>query len=104
MDQIAYYFGEKKAFYFCWLIHYTSWLIWPSIIGLLIYLIQVSRWKLEQNRGSYDDATDSALNCLYSVCIAIWTTLLVESWKQKENWFANRWLVKNFEAQSFDRR
>lgn len=30
------YFGEKMGFYFAWLIHYTGWLMIPSIFGLIL--------------------------------------------------------------------
>ena len=39
LDLVADYYGEKQGFYFAWLIHYTSWLILPSVIGVVIYLI-----------------------------------------------------------------
>jgi hypothetical protein len=32
------YFGEKLGFYFAWLGFYTSSLIMPSILGLLVFL------------------------------------------------------------------
>jgi hypothetical protein len=38
LDTIADYFGEKMGFYSAWLVHYTSWLMVPSIIGIPIYL------------------------------------------------------------------
>ena len=53
---------------------------------------------------TYGDATDSVLNVVYSICIALWTTFFVESWKRKENWLANRWLVRDFKEVSFDRK
>lgn len=53
---------------------------------------------------TYGDATDSVLNCIYSIFIALWTTIFVESWKRKQNWLANRWLVRDFKEVSFDRK
>lgn len=53
---------------------------------------------------TYGDATDSVLNVVYSICIALWTTFFVESWKRKENWLANRWLVRDYKEVSFDRK
>ena len=44
LDQIAEYYGEKWAFYFAWLLHYTSWLIIPAVIGLIIYIIEIANW------------------------------------------------------------
>ena len=34
LNVIKDYYGEKMAFYFAWLIHYTGWLIPPMIIGV----------------------------------------------------------------------
>jgi len=39
IDTVYDHFGEKFAFYFAWLLHYTAWLIIPSIIGGIFWLI-----------------------------------------------------------------
>ena len=39
LDYVADYYGEKQAFYFAWLLHYTSWLMIPSVVGFIIYFI-----------------------------------------------------------------
>jgi len=71
------------GFYFAWLLHYTSWLMIPSVIGIVIYLIQIGDWRVNQGNITYADAMDSVLNCIYSIVIALWTTFFVESWKRK---------------------
>lgn len=97
LDYLADYYGEKVAFYFAWLLHYTTCLVPISFLGFLIYIIQIIGWQSDLvHADDYDDATDSALNCLYSIMIALWTTWFVESWKRKENWLANRWLMRDF--------
>jgi hypothetical protein len=55
LDYIADYKGEKWAFYFAWLIHYTSFLIIPSIIGLIVYLIELSVWLNNLETTTYVD-------------------------------------------------
>lgn len=53
LDYIADYYGEKWAFYFAWLLHYTSWLILPSIGGLIIYLVLTGTWYFNQETMTY---------------------------------------------------
>jgi hypothetical protein len=36
---ITEYHGEKFGFYFAWLVHYTSMLFVPAIVGLVIFLV-----------------------------------------------------------------
>lgn len=83
LDHIANYFGEKFAFYFAWLIHYTSWVLIPSFFGVALWAAQMIKWVTDPDykNTNYATATDSVLNPIYSIIIAIWTTLLVESWK-----------------------
>ena len=35
------YFGEKVGLYFCWLGFYTSWLIVPSVVGVICFIYGV---------------------------------------------------------------
>lgn len=42
-DHIRHYFGEMVGFYFVWLSYYTRWLIFPAIIGLLIFIYGLSQ-------------------------------------------------------------
>jgi hypothetical protein len=38
---IADYYGEKYGFYFAWLVHYTSMLILPAVVGLVFFILQM---------------------------------------------------------------
>lgn len=73
------------GFYFAWLVHYTSWLMIPSAVGLLLYSVQIIVFlsKDAVDVTAFLDDTDSAINVLYSIFVALWTTFLVESWKRK---------------------
>ena len=41
LEDIAEYFGETIAFYFAFVVFYTKWLLWPSIIGSVVFIVQV---------------------------------------------------------------
>lgn len=47
---------------------------------------------------------NNQLNVLYSIIIALWTTFFVESWKRKQAYLGNRWLVREFEEIAFERK
>lgn len=41
LEEIADYFGESVAFYFAFLEFYTRWLIFPAVIGTIVFYYQV---------------------------------------------------------------
>ncbi len=49
LDSIERYYGEKVAFYFAWLQHCSLKLIFPSILGIFITLVQVLTQQWEDN-------------------------------------------------------
>lgn len=49
LDSIEQYYGEKVAFYFAWLQHSTLKLIFPSVLGILVTLTQVSTSSWQNN-------------------------------------------------------
>jgi hypothetical protein len=95
LDFVAGYFGAKQGFYFAWLIHYTSWLLLPSLIGLFMTIWQLVEWRIFKPDLSFFEGMESVWAAFFSLFIAIWTTLLVESWKNKEAYFSERWHMRN---------
>ena len=73
------YYGEKIAFYFEFLSHYTKWLIIPSVVGIMIFFIKnffyliITDKNLETEIAKY--ATVS-----YAILIILWNTLVFETW------------------------
>ena len=80
-DMVRDYFGEKVAFYFVFLGHYTTWLFWASIVGLCVW-IDVA---YENNNP------DAVLIPYFAIYMAIWSTFFLESWKRHEAYVAMKW-------------
>jgi hypothetical protein len=52
-DEIKDYFGEKVGLYYKWLAFYSSWVLVPGFLGVLIYIIEVMfKTVLDQNSDS----------------------------------------------------
>lgn len=86
IDDVAQYFGEKVAFYFAWMEMYTRWLLVPSIVGLVLFALQVSSKKI-----------DHPLAPLYAVFIALWTSAFLIAWKRRASALAYRWGTLGYE-------
>ncbi|KAK4471273.1 hypothetical protein MN116_004716 [Schistosoma mekongi] len=79
LDEIKEYFGIKVALYFAWLGHYTYSLIFPAIVGLMVWLF------VNPNKNS------SFYYLLMAVVNLIWTSLYLEHWKRTSSFLAYRW-------------
>jgi len=88
-DEIKDYMGEKIGLYFVWLGHYTVFLFWGAVIGFLAWI----------NVALKDNDPDAEVIPYFSVFIALWVTVYLESWKRKEAETALRWGMTGFEEQ-----
>lgn len=86
------YFGEQIAFYFCWLGHYTKWLVAPALVGLAVYV--------HQNVAQTTSVRELPF---YGIFIALWSTLFLEFWKRKERTNAMMWGTVGFESRESNR-
>lgn len=64
LDEIEEYFGSSIAMYFAYLGHYTSWLLFPTTIGVLIHIM---------------DEKSSILTILFTITSFVWSALYIES-------------------------
>ena len=92
LDRIAAYFGEMVGFYFAWLEFYTHWLVLPAIAGGALFVFQV--WY-----GS----VDAPYVPLFSLFMALWSTLFLEFWRRRNAILAHRWGVLNYEEEESTR-
>ena len=92
LDSIEAYFGEKVAFYFTWLQHTASHLVFLSIAGLILFLCQLGSGTI-----------DHPLRPLFSIVVMIWTFIVLINWKKRANYMAHRWGTMNYKEQETTR-
>ena len=108
---MAAYHGEKFGFYFAWLVHYTSALIIPAAVGLAFFILQIyygvqayqvnkllpedhPEWRTTSELLFHQ--MDEKYSQIFAIVIIVWSTLVTESWKRKQNTLADKWLMRDF--------
>jgi hypothetical protein len=86
LDEIRAYFGDHVALYFAWQGLYTRKLVMPAVLGILTMIGHV-----------YGGVDKNPLTVLYSVFLALWSTLFLESWLRLENELKFQWGSEGFE-------
>ena len=87
------YFGEKVALYFAWLGHYTTWLIFAALAGLVA---SVNMW-------ADGNSPDTVLMPVFGLFMCLWTTFFQEFWKRRNARLAMEWGMTGVEKQEQDR-
>ena len=82
-------FGEAIGFFFVWITHYIQWLIFPSIFGLVLYLIFIYK---QINESNYE----LILTLIFTGTIVLWGNYYVLSWKKINKFYNYAWGVNNF--------
>uniref|UniRef100_A0A3Q0SPJ8 Anoctamin n=1 Tax=Amphilophus citrinellus TaxID=61819 RepID=A0A3Q0SPJ8_AMPCI len=80
LDDICDYFGVKIAMYFAWLGFYTNSMLYPAVIGFLLWILAEA------------DQTSQDICCVvFALFNVVWATLFLERWKRREAELAYRW-------------
>ncbi|DBA04010.1 TPA: hypothetical protein N0F65_009357 [Lagenidium giganteum] len=88
-DEIRDYFGVKVALYFLYLGHYTRWLAYAAVIGLIPGVLNFAF------RGAEKREIFPFLSPIFGAFMTIWATTYLEQWK--------RWTARaSFEWGTFD--
>ena len=96
INEIRDYFGEKVALYFHFLGHYTTWLLYLAIAGVVVcFDVSVE----SGNGGSLAYGLGNAkLIPVFGFFVSFWSILMLEYWKRKEVTCAMEWGMSNFES------
>jgi hypothetical protein len=92
LDSIAEYYGEDVAFYFAWVSFFSRWLVLPSILGFIVFCVQVNTGRM-----------DHWLCIPYAIFIITWSCVLLAFWRQKAAALAHRWGVLDYEVEETER-
>ena len=84
------FFNEEIAYYFLWITSLIKWLIFPSIIGIIV---NFSNKFLVNPDGS----RNSTVLLLLSAFLALWGTAFLKYWEQKERLFNYIWGTESFQ-------
>ncbi|KAG0281736.1 Anoctamin-7 [Linnemannia exigua] len=127
LEEIRHYYGEKVALYFAWIGHYTKWLTWAALGGVVFLVYGVSNYLIERaennarlkagivaeaggnSAGTPKDGDsfgkqlvhvfDNALTLPFALFMSVWSALFVEYWKRKSAVLAYEWNTLDFEQQ-----
>eukprot|EP00984_Skeletonema_dohrnii_P021133 scaffold10483_cov127-Skeletonema_dohrnii-CCMP3373.AAC.4 len=80
LDSIEEYYGEKIAFYFAWLQHCSFHLSYLSIVGLIVFICQVTSGKW-----------DHPLRPAFSMFVMVWSFVVMVTWRRRSNFLAHQW-------------
>ena len=83
-------FGETIGYYYTWISHYLSWIIFPAILGLLteIYLIY-----FEHNH------IYNYIYMIFLVIILLWGFYYVRDWDNFQMFYNHIWGMDSFQAE-----
>lgn len=91
LEDIRAYFGEPVAFYFGFLSFYLRWLILPSIVGIIFFVIQLL---------TEIDAPGIYIMCFF---IIFWSVAFVDFWFRQESRYRLLWGMIKFEQKAVAR-
>ena len=83
--------GEAIGFFFVWISHYIQWLIFPSILGLILHLIFLNKQISQSNY-------ELILSLIFTGTIVLWGNYYVLSWKKINKFYDYIWGVSDFKV------
>uniref|UniRef100_A0A8C1A9I2 Anoctamin n=1 Tax=Cyprinus carpio carpio TaxID=630221 RepID=A0A8C1A9I2_CYPCA len=91
LDDVCDYFGVKIGMYFAWLGFYTNSMLYPAVIGFLLWIFAES------------DQTSQDICCVvFALFNVVWATLFLERWKRREAELAFKWGTLDTPAESLE--
>ena len=83
-------FGEGIGFFFVWISHYIYWLIFPSILGLLLHIYLANSRKIDGKNYELE------FFLFFTAIIVLWGNYYVISWKKTNEFYSHIWGINDF--------
>ena len=83
-------FGEIIGYYYTWVSHYISWVIFPAIIGFIAEILLLFINNVDMHNYIY---------LIFLVIILLWGFYYVRNWKKYEKFCNHIWGMDSFQAE-----
>lgn len=95
LKKVRLYFGEKIAMYFAWLEFYTRWMMFSSVIGIVVYIVEKVYGDLGEKNSSMSVSEAAILGFTFLLCLS--ASVIDMFWVRKEKYIALKWGTSNLD-------
>jgi hypothetical protein len=92
LDSVEEYFGEEVTFYFAWLQHVATHLLFLAVCGLMVTAIQMT-----------SNNFDHPIRPFFAMVVMLWTFVVLVNWRKRSNFLAYRWGTMDYKVQETTR-
>ena len=92
LDSVEEYFGEQVTFYFAWLQHCSTHLLFLSVLGLIVTICM-----------AVSDNVDHPIRPFFSMVVMIWSFIVLVNWRKRSSDLSYRWGSMHQEIQETPR-
>ena len=96
INLIRNYYGEVISYYFLWMEHYIQWLLFPSVLGIIVAILAYTNPFSKKTLGKSPITVLDIFLLVFCFVVSIWATLLLKIWTQKEQLYRYIWGTENY--------
>ena len=90
-------FGEKIGFFYEWISHYIHWLIYPSVIGIIIYFLKIL--FIFNMKNNLNIKSLFIFDVIFYLLIVLWGNYYLKSWKNREKMLCFMFGMENYKLE-----
>ena len=90
-------FGEEIGFFYEWISHYIHWLIYPSVIGIIIYFLKIL--FIFNMKNNLNIKSLFIFDVIFYLFIVLWGNYYLKSWKNREKMLCFMFGMENYKLE-----